>query len=101
MKRAMLILTVFGILCLAAGQVQAKPHHGHHGHRGHHGYHHGGHYGAIVVRPPIYAPPRVVVPFPGHPPVMHPPVYRCRYYQPSPYYGFSYRGRGLSFGFGF
>ena len=88
MRRVALILATLGILCVAAGQVQA------------HGYHHGhayygGYYGAVVVRPPVVIAPPVVV----APPIY--PTYYPRCYYSAPSYGFYYQGRGLSIGVGF
>ena len=107
MKRVVLILAVAAILCVSAGQAQAKKyrhghggshyghggshyshggyHYGHGGyHRGHGGYHRG-HHSSVIVRP------RVV----------YPPVYNYRYYTPHQSFGFQYRGRGVSVGVGF
>lgn len=60
-----------------------------HGHRGHHYRHQ-------------YWHPPVVVPFPGHPPVVHPPIrhHYYRYYH-KPYHQFHYRGNHFGFSFGF
>jgi len=55
MRRVACILTVLGILCVAAGQAQAHDFH-------HHGGHHGGYYAPVVVRPLVWVAPRVVVP---------------------------------------
>ncbi len=88
MRRVALILATFAILCVTASQVQAH----HHGH----GYHHGGWYGPAVVRPHAWVAPPMVMPVP-----VYPPVYRPRYYYPTPGYGFYYQGRGVSVGVGF
>ena len=91
MRRALLILATFGIVCLAANQVQA------------HEYHHGYglyHHGPVIVRAPLVVGPTVVVPAPVYPQVVYPPMYRYPYY-PRPAYGFYYQGRGLSLGVGF
>jgi hypothetical protein len=113
MRRVACILTVLGILCVAAGQAQANGgrHGGYYG--GYYGgYHGGGHYGGycrdtVVVRPPFFATPRFVVPLPPpqtvYPAVVYPPyspVYPYRYYAPVPRAGFYYQGRGLSLGVG-
>ena len=98
MKRVAYVLTVLGILCVAAGQAQAHDFY-HHGH-------HGGYYSeTVVVRPPIFVAPRFVVPVLPPPSVVYPPAvyaavhpYRC--YAPAPRVGFYYQGRGLSFGVG-
>ena len=92
MKRVALILAVVGILCVSAGQAQAKKyHHGHGGyHHGHGGYHRGYH-SRVIVHPPVVVRPRVV----------YPPVYQYRYYAPHQSFGFQYRGRGVSVGVGF
>jgi len=64
-------------------------HHGkHHGHHRGHGYHHGH---RAVIHPPI-----IVAPYGGYYPYG---VYRAPCYHP--HYNFHYRGRGVSFGFGF
>jgi hypothetical protein len=90
MRRVALILATLGILCLAAGQLQAHEyHHGHHGYPGHYAY-----YRAPVV---VRAAP-VVVPYVAYPPVCRPWPY---YYYPAPASGFYYQGRGLSIGIGF
>ena len=98
MKRFALILAVVVILCVSAGQAQAKRyHHGHGGyHRGHGGYHHGYH-SSVIVRSPVWAHPPVVV----RPRVVYPPVYNYRYYAPYQSFGFQYHGRGVSVGVGF
>jgi hypothetical protein len=101
MKRVAWILTVLGILCLAAGQAQAhdgRYYGGHHG--GYHGVYHGGFYGPVVVRPQVWVGPRVLVPVAPPPVVAYPPAYRYRCYEPIPSGGFYYRGRGLSIGVG-
>ncbi|HUT13334.1 MAG TPA: hypothetical protein VMY42_22795 [Thermoguttaceae bacterium] len=64
-------------------------------------------HGGIVVRPPVFGHPPVIMPGYGHPPVYHhppvynhPPVYRYQpYYYPRS--GFQYHGRGFSIGIGF
>jgi hypothetical protein len=91
MKRLALILTVAGILCVSASQAWA------------HGYHHGhGNYyygrpGVVVVRPPVWVDSPVIV----RPRVVYPPVYRYRYFEPAPAFGFRYEGPGVSVGVGF
>ncbi len=95
-------------------------HHGHHGQGSYDRPRYGGHdysYGyryrvpPYGYRSPLYGPPAVIYPFPGHPPVVHPPIYQggrhvcgpscgcCRY--PDPYNNFYYRGNGWGFSFGF
>ena len=90
MKRVTLILATLAILCVTAGQIQA------HGYHPGHGVYHHGYRGPVVVRSPGWIAPPVVVRVPSYP-----PVYRYRYYDPSPSYGFYYQGRGLSIGVGF
>ena len=100
MRRVACVLTVLGILCVAAGQAQADGWH----HGGYYGGHHGGYYGNVVVRPifvspqfavPVLPPPRVV-----YPPYTYRPACGYRYYAPAPSAGFYYQGRGLSLGVG-
>ena len=98
MKRVALILTVLGILGFAASQVQAHDFY-HHG--GYHGGYYGSYYGPVVVRPPVWVAPRVVVPVPVPPPVVYRPAYGYPYCAPCPRYGFYYQSRGLSLGIGF
>ena len=99
MKRVAMILTVLGILSLAAGQVQAHDFYHHPSY--HHGYY--GYYAPVVVRPPVFVAPRVVVPVAVAvaPRVYYPPVCGYRYYAPCPRYGVYYQSRGLSIGIGF
>jgi hypothetical protein len=98
MRRVALILTVLGILGVAASQVQAHDFY-HHG--GYYGRYYGSYYGPVVVRPPVYYAPRVVVPVPVAPRAYYPPACGYRCYTPYPYYGFYYQSRGLSIGIGF
>jgi hypothetical protein len=91
MKRLALTLAVAGILCLTAGITQAHDYH--HGH----GNYYRGHNDVVIVRPPVWANPPVVV----RPRVVYPPVYRYRYCEPAPSFGFRYNGPGLSVGVGF
>ena len=75
---------------------------GHHryGHRHRGLYRHPSrHYHPRSVYPRVYGHPHVVVPFPGHPPVVHPPIHRRYYY--GPYRHFQYYRPGLSIGIGF
>jgi hypothetical protein len=97
MRRVALILAVLGVLCVGVGQAQAYGpyHHGHHR----------AYYGPMVVRPPVWAVPQVVVAAPVvvyRQPACYPPVYSYpyRYYAPVPRAGFYYQGRGLSLGIG-
>jgi hypothetical protein len=85
MRRVTLILAILGILCVAVGQVQAHGYHHNHGPAYYHGYR-----GPVVMRPPVVIAPPI-----------YPPIYRPRCYEPVPYYGFYYQGRGLSIGVGF
>ena len=98
MKRAVCLLTVLGILCVAASQAQAHDYY-HHGGRYHHSY-----FGVVVPAPPVVVSPRVYYPV-APAPVVYPravyyPTYRYRYCQPVPRGGFYYQGRGLSLGVG-
>ena len=80
-----------------------------HGRHGHHRSYRS--HGPIIVSPPIYGHPTVIVPRPGHPPVVHPPIvhppivhppvyrYRPHYYGRSS--GFHYSTPGFSFGIRF
>jgi hypothetical protein len=107
MRRVAYVLTVLGILCLAASQAQANG--GHHGgyYGGYHGggYHHGYYPGGVGFAQPVFVAPRFVAPVLLPPRVVYPPyTYRpgCvyRYYEPAPRIGFYYQGRGLSLGVG-
>ena len=83
MRRVAFVLTVLGILCVAAGQAQAHDYY-------HHGGHHGGYYGGIrdtvVVRPPVFVTPQFVVPVLAPRAgglsvrLVYPPVYGYRYF---------------------
>jgi hypothetical protein len=97
MKRVAMILTVLGILSLAAGQVQAHDYYHHPSY--HHGYY--GHYAPVVVRPQVVYAQRVVVPVPVATRVYYPPVCGYQYYAPYLRYGVYYQSRGLSIGIGF
>lgn len=128
MRSVMLTLGILGVVGLLASRpaLAERPHvrlgvsvaapadliHevGHHGyHKYRHGdygrYRHHGHpgwRGPAVYRPPVWGHPPVVIPYPGHPPVMHPPVHRYRYHHYyAPRGGFVYHGRHLSLGIGF
>jgi hypothetical protein len=91
MKRVALILAVLGILCVAAGRIQA------HEFRYGHGPYYGVYRAPVVIPPRVWVAPPVVVPVPPSP-----PAYQYPYpYYPAPSYGFYYRGRGLSIGVGF
>ncbi len=94
-SKSMLTLAAnYGTPGVSVTTVGHRRHHGHH--RGHHHYrHHYHHY----HRYHGWHPP-VVIPFPGHPPVVHPPV-RVYRPHPKPYHHFYYRGRGFGFSFGF
>jgi hypothetical protein len=126
MRRVTLSLVVLAIVGLAASTALAGTssptvslhlgttlvgHHGGHGYSyGHGGYAHRSYgYG---YRSPYrsyryghgmgyrYIHPPVVIPFPGHPPVVHPPIYRHRYYY-RPHSGIHYRGPGFGISIGF
>jgi hypothetical protein len=100
MRRIALFLAVLGILGVAASQVQAHSYYHHGGYpHGYYGSYYGGYYGPVVVRPPVWVGPRVVVPV--GPPAVCRPAYGYPYYAPYPRYGFYYQGRGLSLGIGF
>ena len=93
MKRVACVLTVLGILCVAAGQAQA------------HDFYHHTHHGTVILSLPHWVAPQVVVAVPPppavvYPQVFYPPVYRYRYYEPVPRAGFYYQGRGWSLGVG-
>ena len=100
MKRVALTLTALTILFVAANAAEAR------GYR-HHGPRHGHYYGyrgAVVMPPrvimgPVLTRPQMYVPTPYR--SWYRPAPYHRYYAPVPYYNFYYRGRGLSFGFGF
>lgn len=79
-------------LTLATGHGYGG-HHAYYGHHPHRRYHY---YGG----PRFYHRPPVVVPFPGHPPVVHPPLCRPYRYHHYPERRFYFRGPrfGLSFG---
>lgn len=125
--RVAMIMAVLGVATLAVGTasadglshtvahaaVSAVSYPGHSGHSGHYGGHgYGGSYsrygnsygygnrshgyGVTVVRPH----PMIVRPFPLHPPVVHPPVYRYRQnYAPRNHVYYRGRGFGISIGF--
>ncbi len=98
MKRLALLLTVAGFLCFAASAAEAKgPRHYHHGSHHHYVSPYRAYYVAPVVRPPVLLRPQLYIPAP----VYYPPVYRYRYYEPRPHYGFYYYNRGVSLGIGF
>lgn len=83
--------------------LQETLHPASHRHHGRHLYGYG--YRArwpVAVYPPMWRRPRVVVPFPGHPPVVRPRTYprHPRYYY-RPYHGFRYYGPGVSIGIRF
>ena len=102
MKRVVLALAAVAVLCIAANQAQAAgvavtvggwdpPAHVVH----HHGWRR-----PVVVHPPVFYPPRVIVP--AYPPVVYPPVYSVpRVYYGGPNGSFYYRGPGVSLGVGF
>ncbi|MEN6407672.1 MAG: hypothetical protein ABFC77_14525 [Thermoguttaceae bacterium] len=92
MRRAMMLLAVAGMLCVAAGQAEA---HGPGPMRPHH-YYHGGRPPVVVMRPPMVVGPRYWVAPPPPPPMCPPPCY-----EPAPMSGFYYYGRGISIGVGF
>jgi hypothetical protein len=105
MRRVAYVLTVLGMLCLAAGQAQAHNPNFHSGH--HNAYYQGGHhnayYGSPVIRPRVYVAPRIVVPAPAvvYPqPLYYRPCYGYPYWSPMAAPGFYYQSRGLSFGVG-
>ena len=89
MRRIALMLAILGILCVAAGQVQAHEYHYVYGH--HHGW-----CVPVVVRPHVWVGPRAVIPVP-----VARPVYPYGCYYPGPACGVYYQGRGLSIGVGF
>ncbi len=97
MKRVVLILAVFGILCLASSLAQANGPHGSHGYHGHPGYHHGYYAAPRTVYRPVY----VGVPRYAPAPVYYGPACYPGYYTPYPSVGVYYRSRGLSLGIGF
>ncbi len=105
MRRVAYVLTVLGIFCVFASQVQAYgPSYrgGHHHAYYNSGYHHA-YYGAAVVRSPVYVAPRVVVraPVVVYPrPLYYAPCYRYPYWSPVAAPGFYYQSRGLSIGIG-
>ena len=68
----------------------------------HHVYRPRWHPGAVVVPPPMWPHPPMVVPVPGYPPVFYPPVPHVpRYYYYGPRSGFHYSGPGVHFGIDF
>jgi hypothetical protein len=88
MKRVALILTVVAVLFVGAGAALAHDHHGY-------GYHHGGIPGPVVVRRPVVVVPTPVV---VRPRIVYPSVYRYRYCEPTPSFGFQYNGPNVSVG---
>ena len=108
MKRVALMLTALAILFVAANAAEARGYH--HGPK--HGRYYGQYYGQYYgYRGPMATQPRVLMGtvltrpqlyVPAPPPrYWYRPAPCYRYYAPAPHYNFYYRGRGLSFGFGF
>jgi hypothetical protein len=118
MKKSVITLIALATVALmlgpAAPEAKAATHVGatfvaHGGYPSYHSSYHRYGYGhhRRPCHPPVYVHPPVVVPFPGHPPVVHPPVYRShRYYPYSRYHHYPssriyYRGPGFGISIGF